>query len=542
MTDEAMPTGLAWRGDGTLVVSSLEGRVWLGHDTDGDGLEDRLAPFSDELAAPFGVAARRATRSTSSTSTACVRLSDDDGDGRADRTELVASGWGHTRDYHDWAVGLPRDAAGNYYVSLPCQQDERTEAGAKLRGTVVKLVPAQPPRRTIRGASRSSNWPPACAFRRASRCRAAGELFVTDNQGNYTPFNELNHIVDRRTLRVHQSPGVQARLESAVSNGRRRDSASLDPQRQRHLFSAGRSRQATAPFAGHLIGCEYDTRRLVRMSLEQSGRRISGRRVSVLARAGRRRGDVRGTAHLPGRAQRRSLRGQHPRQRLGRGREHRLARATALPAANCRRESPKSARTQGGFAIEFTQPLDRAERPTRPAMRSRPTAAIRRRPMAGPTWIAAPKRSAAVEVAEDGRQRDDRTGRTCAKDSSTSFICEIWPARESSSRPKPITPCGIDFALEELLPMFFDLLIQGGTVIDGTGAAAPRGRRGDCPGSHRRRRTAGGRLALGTADSSTPAGWSSRRALSTCTRTPTAGSRRSRTSCPRLARDSRPKC
>ena len=57
VTDQAMPTGLAWRSDGTLVVSSLEGRVWLAHDTDGDGLEDRLVPFSDELAAPYGVAA-----------------------------------------------------------------------------------------------------------------------------------------------------------------------------------------------------------------------------------------------------------------------------------------------------------------------------------------------------------------------------------------------------------------------------------------------------------------------------------------------------
>ena len=56
-TDEAMPTGLAWRTDGTLLVSSLEGRVWLGRDTNGDGLEDKLLPFGDDLAAPYGIEA-----------------------------------------------------------------------------------------------------------------------------------------------------------------------------------------------------------------------------------------------------------------------------------------------------------------------------------------------------------------------------------------------------------------------------------------------------------------------------------------------------
>ena len=31
-----------------------------------------------------------------------------------------------------------------------------------------------------------------------------GELFVTDNQGNYNPFNELNHVQQGRTFRLYQ--------------------------------------------------------------------------------------------------------------------------------------------------------------------------------------------------------------------------------------------------------------------------------------------------------------------------------------------------
>ncbi|HEY1785393.1 MAG TPA: hypothetical protein VGG30_07575, partial [Pirellulales bacterium] len=137
---DEMPTGLAWRPDGTLVISSLKGRVYLLHDTDGDGLEDEIKPYSDDLAAPYGVNCRGADIDVIN-KYGLLRLYDTDGDGHAERTDVLADGWGYTADYHDWAVGLPRDARGNYYVALPCQQDERSEAAAKLRGWALKLVP-----------------------------------------------------------------------------------------------------------------------------------------------------------------------------------------------------------------------------------------------------------------------------------------------------------------------------------------------------------------------------------------------------------------
>ncbi len=51
-----MPTGLAWRKDGSLVLTSLKGRVIAARDTNGDGLEDQLQTVSDDLAAPYGIA------------------------------------------------------------------------------------------------------------------------------------------------------------------------------------------------------------------------------------------------------------------------------------------------------------------------------------------------------------------------------------------------------------------------------------------------------------------------------------------------------
>lgn len=281
LADEWMPTGLAWRPDGTLVVSSLKGRIWLARDTDGDGLEDRAQPFSDELAAPYGVATNGDAIDVIN-KYALLRLHDDDHDGRAERTQLLASGWGHTADYHDWAIGLPRDAQGNYYVGLPCQQDERSLAAANWRGQVVKLVPRNPtaddPRTfSIQPISAGHRFPMGLAR------DLDGELFVTDNQGNYNPFNELNHVIPGARYgfinALERRPGFNPPLTPPAIDIPHPWTRSVNgicfldtPVK----VETEVGRKLFGPFEGHLIGCEYDTRRLIRMSLQRVGDTYQG--------------------------------------------------------------------------------------------------------------------------------------------------------------------------------------------------------------------------------------------------------------------------
>jgi hypothetical protein len=291
---EIMPTSLAWRNGNELMFTSLKGQVYAAHDDDNDELEDRLELLADGLAAPYGIA--RSSEDGKAMvidvihKPGLVRFSDYDHDRFFDEMEVLASGWGHTDDYHDWAVGLPSDGQGGYYAALPCQQDDRSPAEAFLRGKIVRLMPpphdALPNDPVLRGAAPPTPWSivPFAAGLRFPMGLAIdrhGELFATDNQGNYNPFNELNHILpvkrygfinklDARKLAADGAKPpefVAAAIEIPHPWTRSVNGIAFLDTPPALLRQTGR--EAFGPFEGHLIGCEYDTRRLIRMSLER---------------------------------------------------------------------------------------------------------------------------------------------------------------------------------------------------------------------------------------------------------------------------------
>ncbi len=208
-----MPTGFEWRADGDLLFSSLKGQVWRAIDTDRDGLPDTIQALSDELAAPYGVRDHGKTIDVINKN-GLLRLSDFGEDGRAQRVEVVADGWGHSEDYHDWAVALVPDGDQGYYVGLPCRQNERADAAARLRGWVVHLLGREPtesnPRRyAIEPFSGGVRFPMGLAR------NCDGELFASDNQGNFQPFQRIESPGLWRPLRVLEQDraarGVAAR-------------------------------------------------------------------------------------------------------------------------------------------------------------------------------------------------------------------------------------------------------------------------------------------------------------------------------------------
>lgn len=275
---EMMPTAMAWRPGGQLAVASLKGRVWQAVDTNQDGLEDEASPLADDLAAPFGVAIPSAGPSHSVDVVgkyALLRLTDADNDGWAERWERLASGWGHTADYHDWTIGLPQDEHGRYYLATACQQDNRSAAAAKWRGVVMQLEPnssdrleggrKHPPYR-IQPLTAGHRFPIGIARNRE------GQLFVTDNQGNYNPFNELNHVRAGKRYgfinKLDRKPDFKPPLTKPAINIPHPWTRSVNGICFLETPS-GLSAPVFGPYEGHLVGCEYDTRRLIRMSLEE---------------------------------------------------------------------------------------------------------------------------------------------------------------------------------------------------------------------------------------------------------------------------------
>lgn len=290
LAEDLMPTALAWEPEGTIVVTSLKGRVWLGRDTDDDGLEDELQPFGDELAAPFGVFVQPHKNIDVINKYALLRLRDINDDGQYDETVTLASGWGHTTDYHDWATGLPRDEDGNYYIALSCQQDERSEPAAYLRGKVVKLArrtdqtgrasagtPDDPRIFTLEPLSSGHRFPIGIARSRD------GELFVSDNQGNFNPFNELNHVmrdshygfINANERKKDFQPNLTAPAID-IPHPWTRSVNGICFLETPAAVKESSGRDVFGPFAGHLVGCEYDTRRLIRMSLQKVGDTYQG--------------------------------------------------------------------------------------------------------------------------------------------------------------------------------------------------------------------------------------------------------------------------
>ncbi len=272
-----MPTAFAWSPQGEMFMASLKGRVFHLHDTDDDGLEDKMIPVSDELPAPYGLYVNEDNSIDVLCKTSLIRIRNK-GQSRY-RQEVLADGWGYTADYHDWAVGLTKDRDGSYLIALPCQQDNRSPAAAHLRGTAVRLIPtADVPHRRFRAEviAEGLRFPMGLALNRE------GDLFASDNQGNYNPFNELNHILVGKRYgflnKLEVRPGYSPPFESPAINLPHPWTRSVNGIcfLQRSPDGTSDSDSEFGPLAGDIVGCEYNGLSLIRMSLQKVNGQYQG--------------------------------------------------------------------------------------------------------------------------------------------------------------------------------------------------------------------------------------------------------------------------
>lgn len=279
---DEMPISFAWGPQGQFYSGSLKGHVLQILDTNVDGLPDTYQRISDEIPTPYGLHFDNGGLDVLA-KFALLRLTPPKMDNNPTGSEVwnstvLADGWGYSKDYHDWAIGLKRDSEGNYLIALPCQQDDRPEAAAVYRGHALKLIPNGDSAESSR-AYRIESIAAGLRFPMGIALSKSGDLFATDNQGNYNPFNELNHIRYGKRYgfinKLENKDGFSPPFESPAINLPHPWSRSVNGVC--FLYTPDNQTESMyGPFEGHLIGCEMNERSLVRMSLQKVGDTYQG--------------------------------------------------------------------------------------------------------------------------------------------------------------------------------------------------------------------------------------------------------------------------
>jgi glucose/arabinose dehydrogenase len=235
-----------------------------------------------------------------------TRVADTDGDGVADLYETIADQWGMSGNYHEFAYGPVQDAAGNIYISLGCASNgalprfpvrgEYTSEGKVSSNPQVGLVnkvghysPVEYRGCVLRISPQGDVTRVSCGLRQPNGLgfNPEGDLFVTDNQGDWVGTTPLHHVTPGA---FHGHPSslnwdpdfsgdpVNAPIEQLAK--RRKMPAIQFPQNDmagsatQPVFDTNAGR--FGPYQGQLFVGEWTYPRILRADLEKVGGEYQG--------------------------------------------------------------------------------------------------------------------------------------------------------------------------------------------------------------------------------------------------------------------------
>jgi hypothetical protein len=180
--------GMGWTADGKLALCTRHGEIWMRSENGqyqrfASGLHECLGLYPGDSRGEAFVMQR----------TELTKISDVDGDGEADKFETFNNSWGYNGNYHQFAFGLIKDKEGNFCGTL-CLAHKPDNSGGVFMGTQ-KETP-------YRGCSfkitPKGEFIPFSYGLRAPNGIAmepnSGDLFATDNQGEFVPVGSLHHL------------------------------------------------------------------------------------------------------------------------------------------------------------------------------------------------------------------------------------------------------------------------------------------------------------------------------------------------------------
>jgi hypothetical protein len=186
--------GLGYSPDGALYVSTRRGEIWTyrrgaaaassGIPSPGASEKGTWSRFAQGLHEATGLLVVGNGEVLVAQRPELTRVRDTDRDGKADRFERITSAFGLTGNYHEYHFGPVRDRAGNLFATLNLAWEGRGVSWTPYRGWTYKVTP------------KGDFVPYATGLRSPSGIGLSpkGELFVTDNQGDWVATSALYHV------------------------------------------------------------------------------------------------------------------------------------------------------------------------------------------------------------------------------------------------------------------------------------------------------------------------------------------------------------
>lgn len=191
--------GMDFLSDGRLLVSTWDavGAVYALEGVEsGDASRVRAVRIAEGLAEPLGLKVVDDEIFVLQKQE-LTQLVDHDGDGITDEYRTIANGWGATTDFHEFAFGLEyRD--GYFYATLGlAHRLEETELQVADRGTLIRIARD--------GTFDNIMW----GLRQTNGIGTGpgGELFITENQGQWMPASKVIHVQEGQFHGSHYRMG-----------------------------------------------------------------------------------------------------------------------------------------------------------------------------------------------------------------------------------------------------------------------------------------------------------------------------------------------